>query len=67
MASAAARKHGAVAPEEIFRRANRAVGTQIWKRAARMVLACLPPMAADDLDKRLPTAIAAAIRDRVRG
>ena len=67
MASAAARKHGAVSPEEIFRRANRAVGTQIWKRAARMVLACLPPMAADDLDKMLPTAIAAATRDRVRG
>ena len=40
----AARRRGLRDYRPILKRARRAIGVQIWKRAASMVVACLPPL-----------------------
>ena len=60
MAQAAARRHGAVRVRDLERRACRALGVQFWKRAAQMVDACRPALAAEDVDLVLPASVACA-------
>ena len=60
MAQAAARRHGALRPRDLERRAGAAIGVQIWKRAARMVDACRPCLCADEASLVLPAAVAEA-------
>ena len=60
MAQAAARRHGAVRARDLERRACRALGVQFWKRAAQMVDACRPALAAEDVDLVLPASVACA-------
>ena len=66
MAQAAARRHGAVGPRDLERRARQAVGVQLWKRAAQMAKACRPTLGSDEAAAVLPTAVARA-RARERG
>ena len=42
MARGAARRHGLQSHKQILRRARARIGTEIWKRAAAMIRACLP-------------------------
>ena len=57
MAQAAARRHGAVRARDLERRACRALGVQFWKRAAQMVDACRPALAAEEIDLVLPASV----------
>ena len=60
MAQAAARRHGAVRARDIERRACRALGVQLWKRAAQMVDACRPKLETEEADLVLPASVATA-------
>ena len=61
MAQSAARRHGAVHSRDLEQRARGAIGVQIWKRAARMVVACRPALCADEAAAVLPAAVAQAV------
>ena len=42
LAQKGARRQGLVSSEQLLRRAKARIGVEIWRRAARMVMACLP-------------------------
>ena len=54
LAGAAARRRGLGDPTTLVRRAHAVVGTQIWRRAACMVHACLGRTPVEDVDALLP-------------
>ena len=48
LALGAARRRGLRDHRPVLRRARKAIGVAIWRRAARMVLACLPPLEVEE-------------------
>ena len=42
LAKKASRRRGLTSPQILLRRANAKIATEIWRRAARMLMACLP-------------------------
>jgi hypothetical protein len=48
LAKKGARRQGLLGSEQILRRANARIGLEIWRRAARMVMGCLPRAQDDD-------------------
>ena len=59
---AAARRRGVATPEALAGRAKTLVGIQLWRRAAKMVAACVPTAPAADAADLIPAA-----RDRRLG
>ena len=55
MVSAVARRKGFIGAAQIEKRARALIGAHIWRRAARMVLACLRCCSAEDVAELLPT------------
>ena len=54
MASAAARRKGFAGSAQLEKRARALIGAHIWRRAARMVLACLRIGSSEDVAELLP-------------
>ena len=54
LAAAAARRRGLGDPAPLARRTHAVIGTQIWRRAACMVHACLGRTPAEDVDELMP-------------
>ena len=63
MAAAAARRRGIPDSAGLARRCRSLIGVQIWRRAARMVAACLPCLPSADAPELLDGAIAAVLSD----
>ena len=49
LAKKAARRHGLLNASLFERRAHAKIGVEIWRRAARMVMACLPRASDEEL------------------
>ena len=53
LAKKAARRRGLADPRQIMQRASAKIATEIWRRAAQMVMACLPCVTEDAEDAPL--------------
>jgi hypothetical protein len=42
------RRQGQLSSQQLLKRANARIGLEIWRRAARMVMACLPRLQEDE-------------------